>query len=454
MARGLAPVAEELVLDAIDKEICRIYEEGNNAHYCVITEKRGKNQQSHEKSYDASKGKQRVAHGHKTSGGDAPDRIVCFKCGRTGHKSNACTTEVKRCYRCGKTGHMSSDCKHKDVVCFNCGAEGHIDSQCQKPKKTVVGGKVLALSGTQTSSEDGLVRGTCFINSIPLITIIDTGATHCFIAYDCVKRLGLTLSAINGEMVVELPSKGTVTTSLVCLNFPLSIFDRDFVVNFVCLPLVGLDVVLGMNWLKRNYVHINCFNNTVRFSSLEEEGVGLLTGKQLKQLMQDEAQMFSLMASFSFENQVRIDELKVVQEFPDVFPDVPPEREVEFAIDLVPGTRPVYMALYMMSASELSELKKQLEELLEKKFVRPSVSPWGAPVLLVKKIDGNVMLVDLMVGTDRLGNGDFKLDARGVLRFRYRIYIPDDEDIKKAILEERHRSNLSIHPGATKMYQN
>src|SRR4051812_34242970 len=143
---------------------------------------------------------------------------------------------------------------------------------------------------------------------------------------------------------------------------------------------------LGMNWLKRNYVHINCFNNTVRFSSLEEEEVGLLTGKQLKQLMKDEAQMFSLMASLSFDNQVRIDELKVVREisevFPDDIPDVPPEREVEFTIDLVPSTRPVSMAPYRMSASELSELKKQLEELLEKKFVRPSVSPWGAPYCL------------------------------------------------------------------------
>ncbi|XP_058753822.1 uncharacterized protein LOC131627000 [Vicia villosa] len=145
--------------DLVDS--CRIYEEDNNAHYRVINEKRGKNQQSREKPYDAGKGKQRVTHGHKTSGGDAPARIICFKCGRPGHKSNACTADVKRYYRCGKTGHMSSDCKHKDVVCFNYGAEGNFDSQCQKPKKTIVGGKVFALSGTQTSSEDGLVRGTC-----------------------------------------------------------------------------------------------------------------------------------------------------------------------------------------------------------------------------------------------------------------------------------------------------
>ena len=84
-----------------------------------------------------------------------------------------------------------------------------------------------------------------------------------------------------------------------------------------------------------------------------------------------------------------IDKLQVVCEFPEVFPDeipdVPPERKVEFSIDLVLGTKLVSMAPYRMSASELAELKKQLENLLDKKFVRPSVSPWGAPVLLVKK---------------------------------------------------------------------
>ncbi|MCI55755.1 RNA-directed DNA polymerase (Reverse transcriptase), partial [Trifolium medium] len=88
------------------------------------------------------------------------------------------------------------------------------------------------------------------------------------------------------------------------------------------------------------------------------------------------------------------EELSVVCEFPDVFPedvsDVPPEREVEFTIDLVSGTSPISMAPYWMSASELNELKKQLEEQLEKKFIRPSVSPWGAPVLLVKKKDGSM----------------------------------------------------------------
>jgi len=84
--------------------------------------------------------------------------------------------------------------------------------------------------------------------------------------------------------------------------------------------------------------------------------------------------------------------MSVVQEFMDVFPDeipeLPPKREIEFVIDLIPGADPVSISPYRMAPTELAELKKQLEDLLEKQFIRPSVSLWGAPVLLVKKKDG------------------------------------------------------------------
>jgi hypothetical protein len=86
------------------------------------------------------------------------------------------------------------------------------------------------------------------------------------------------------------------------------------------------------------------------------------------------------MASLSAENQAMIDKLQVVcdfsEVFPDEIPDVHPEKEVKFLIDLIPGTKPVSMTPYRMSASELAELKKQLDDLLDKKFIRPSVSPW------------------------------------------------------------------------------
>jgi hypothetical protein len=85
-----------------------------------------------------------------------------------------------------------------------------------------------------------------------------------------------------------------------------------------------------------------------------------------------------------------------VKDFPDVFPEdvpgLPPVRDIEFSIDLIPGSGPISIAPYRMSPTELAELKTQLEDLLSKQFIRPSVSPWGPPVLLVKKKDGGSRL--------------------------------------------------------------
>lgn len=112
--------------------------------------------------------------------------------------------------------------------------------------------------------------------------------------------------------------------------------------------------------------------------------------------MKDEADMFMILAFVKVESKVMIEELLLVSDFLEVFLDdiidLLPEREVEFSIYLVPGTSLVSMAPYRMYASELSEMKKQLEELLEKMLVRPSVSTRGAPMLLVKKKDGSMRL--------------------------------------------------------------
>ena len=92
----------------------------------------------------------------------------------------------------------------------------------------------------------------------------------------------------------------------------------------------------------------------------------------------------------------KLEEIPVVKEYLDVFTEdileFPPEREIEFTIKLVPGTGPISIALYQMPPLELIELKRKIEELLESGFIRPSASPWGAPVLLVKKKDGGMHL--------------------------------------------------------------
>jgi hypothetical protein len=91
-----------------------------------------------------------------------------------------------------------------------------------------------------------------------------------------------------------------------------------------------------------------------------------------------------------------LEDIPVVCEYPDVFSSnysgLPPQREVEFGIECVLGTNPISKAPYRMASSELKELKEQLQELLDKGFIRPSISPWGALVLFVKKKDGSMRM--------------------------------------------------------------
>jgi hypothetical protein len=86
----------------------------------------------------------------------------------------------------------------------------------------------------------------------------------------------------------------------------------------------------------------------------------------------------------------------VVNKFPDVFPEelpsIPPDRDIEFVIELKPSTTPIYKTPYRMATPELAELKEHIKELLEKGFIHPSSSPWGAPAIFVPKKDGTQRL--------------------------------------------------------------
>ncbi|MCI27785.1 hypothetical protein A2U01_0048985, partial [Trifolium medium] len=117
---------------------------------------------------------------------------------------------------------------------------------------------------------------------------------------------------------------------------------------------------------------------------------------QIIQYLFVEDKKFCILFTMTPESALRPNDIPIVKEFLDVFPDditsLPPEREIEFSIDLMPGAQPISIAPYRMSPVELRELKGQLEELLRKHFIRPSVSPCGAPVLLVKKKDDTMRL--------------------------------------------------------------
>lgn len=121
-----------------------------------------------------------------------------------------------------------------------------------------------------------------------------------------------------------------------------------------------------------------------------------MSPQQVKEFLKEEAHVFALFSTLRIDSKDTMGELPVVRDFLEMFPndisDFLPEWEVEFFIDLVLDTSPVSIAPYKIFASELSEMKKKLEDLLEKKFVWLSVFSWGAPVLLVKKNDDSMRL--------------------------------------------------------------
>lgn len=108
------------------------------------------------------------------------------------------------------------------------------------------------------------------INSVNLINIINTSVTHSFISLDYATKLSLVVPVMSVSMVIDTPTNGSMTTSLVCLNFLLTIYGREFRVDLIYLPLILLDVILGMNWLEFNRVNINFFDKTVTFLEPEE----------------------------------------------------------------------------------------------------------------------------------------------------------------------------------------
>jgi hypothetical protein len=168
----------------------------------------------------------------------------------------------------------------------------------------------------------------------------------------------------------------------------------------------GFDVILGMDWLSMYHACVDCFRKevvfrppgTAEFKVCGNQSTNLLklvSAMQATRLLKQGCTGF--LACVTLEAlEAKISELPIVRDFVDVFPEelpgLPPDREIEFTIDLVPGTGPISKAPYRMAPLELRELKEQLQELLDRGFIRPSVSPWGAPVLFVKKKDGSMRL--------------------------------------------------------------
>ena len=171
---------------------------------------------------------------------------------------------------------------------------------------------------------------------------------------------------------------GKIASNQIIRLVPIKLSSIVVNTDLILLPLEGLDVILGMNWMAQHGVMLDIPSRAVELNSPKYGATTLYL--PFRECTNSCA--FAMSES-------KLEEIPVVCEYTNVFPDdlpgMPPDREIEFVIELQPGIAPISKRPYRIPPKELAELKIQLQELLDKGFIRPSASPWGCPALFVKK---------------------------------------------------------------------
>jgi hypothetical protein len=229
-----------------------------------------------------------------------------------------------------------------------------------------------------------VLAGTFFLNERPIIILFDYEASHDFTSSTCAKKARLTLVMSGVPYVINTPG-ARVEDDRIAQKVLLKLSEKVFSTNLIILSGQRIDVILGMSWMKMHKVVLDIFVRLVHLNSsvYEKVTMHLLLISRIK-------------ASLHHVVERRLEDIHVVQEFLDVFPydlpGMPPERAIEFKIELQIGTAPISKAPYKMSPVELVELKIQLQDLLDKCFIHLSSSPWGCPTLFVSKKDKDLRL--------------------------------------------------------------
>ena len=199
-------------------------------------------------------------------------------------------------------------------------------------------------------------KSTIWVQSKPVHILFDTGATHSFMSSACAHRLQLTCGS-SASFVVRLPDGSRICGDREILQCPIWIGNRDWLADFIVVQLApDDDVILGMNWMRRYRAVLDIHGGTVTViaddgtrhvwpDSSKEKGGTIISAMKAAKLINDRCVGYLCYVLYEDKETLKVSNIPVVQEFEDVFPEelpgLPPQREVDFNIDLEPGTRPI-----------------------------------------------------------------------------------------------------------------
>ncbi|KAD3067306.1 hypothetical protein E3N88_35186 [Mikania micrantha] len=340
----------------------------------------------------------------------------CTRC--SFHHSGPCPT----CANCNRVGHYTKYCNFPtrqpnqaprqtapmNRSCYKCGSPDHLIKNCPNNNNTnpanEARGRAFQIGATEARNDANIVTGTFLLNNLYASVLFDTGADKSFISPEFASLLSLPVVDLETPYVIELANGKMIKTNSVIQRCSLNLNDHLFNIDLLPIEIGSFDVVVGMDWLSVNQAEVICENKVIRIplsegNTLLVQGeragrkLGIISSMQTQKCLRKGCPAFLAYVINSSSSQKRIENIPVVKDFPEVFPEdisgLPPMRQVEFHIDLIPGAAPVAKAPYRLAPSEMQELSGQLQQLLDKGFIRPSFSPWGAPILFVKKKDGS-----------------------------------------------------------------
>ncbi|GJX54653.1 putative reverse transcriptase domain-containing protein [Tanacetum coccineum] len=305
---------------------------------------------------------------------------LCTKCNY--HHKGPC---APRCNKCKKISHLARHCRSSGpngnnnnhgnsgttqnaVTCYECGVQGHFKKDCLKLKNGNHGNrggngnapaKVYVVGNAGTNLDSNVVTGTFLLNDRYASILFDIGADRSFVSTTFSSLIDITPTTLDHYYDVELADGKIIRINTIIRGCTLNFLNHPFNINLMLVELGSFDIIISMDWLSKYHAIIDCAEKIV----LGEK---------------------------------RLEDVPIVRDFPEVFPEdlpgLPPTRQVEYQIDLMPGDALVARAPYRLAPFEMKELSKQLQELSDKGFIRPSSLPWGSPVLFVKKKNGSLRM--------------------------------------------------------------